>query len=492
MWFQYVWIVACGALLALFVAYGIGANDVANAFATSVGGKSLTIRQALLVAAVCEFSGAVLLGSKVTSTVRKGIADYHAFLEAPELLMYGMLCVLLATGLWLVISCYFELPVSTTHSVIGGIIGMAVTAEGWKAVNWYQSSSRFPYVEGVVAIVISWIVSPVLSGLLSTALFGSVRYLVLRAENSYDRSWYVLPLLVFVTVLVNVFFIIFKGASGRLSLSLATSVWVSFLVGAVATLVVGAVIIPLLKRKVRHNLPDSTAGGEEHVEHQDEPQELKGQAVEIELPTEGQQNTTPTVLLTSESKGSSAWSRITSSLGQGVNYNVHGPVETDKTVHDIHDLSERFDPKTEQSFKYLQVFTAICDSFSHGANDVANSVGPFAAIWGIYINDGIKAEAQVPVWILALGGVGIVIGLATYGYKIMCAIGVKMCRITASRGFAIELGAAIVIVVGSQLGIPLSTTHCQVPTSRVQASNAKQPVFSAHIETKRCSDCRLS
>ena len=164
------------------------------------------------------------------------------------------------------------------------------------------------------------------------------------------------------------------------------------------------------------------------------------------------------------SRTPSRWSALGATLTKGMNVDVHSAAEAggDGKVADIHGASEKFDPKTEESFKYLQVFTAICDSFSHGANDVANSIGPFAAIWAIYQNQGIEKKSEVPVWILAMGGLGIVLGLATYGYKIMAAIGVKMCRITASRGYAIELGAAIVIILGSRLGIPLSTTHCQV------------------------------
>ena len=160
----------------------------------------------------------------------------------------------------------------------------------------------------------------------------------------------------------------------------------------------------------------------------------------------------------------SRWSALGATLARGMSVDVHSAAEAggDGKVADIHGASEKFDPKTEESFKYLQVFTAICDSFSHGANDVANSIGPFAAIWAIYRNEGIEKKSEVPVWILCMGGLGIVLGLATYGYKIMAAIGVKMCRITASRGYAIELGAAVVIILGSRLGIPLSTTHCQV------------------------------
>lgn len=456
MWDQYEWIVVCGALLSLFVAYGIGANDVANAFGSSVGSKAITIRQALLIAAVFEFGGAVLLGANVTKTVRKGIADYTEFLDAPELFMYGMLCVLLATGIWLILASYYELPVSTTHSTVGGIIGMAVAARGWNAVTWYKASSTFPFMKGVASIVLSWFFSPILSGIFAAALFGTVRWVVLRNDNSYTRSWIVFPVLVFLTVVVNSFFIIFKGAKAKLSLTLPTAIWVSFLIGGVCALIVGLVVTPFLKKKIdalnldgANPQPEQAEAGEvtnakSAVSEGDVGVEMTEQ-IEMEAHAD-------------KSKMNKLWGKLTA----GLDHNVHDVLDTDDVVADIHDHSEKFDIKTEESFKYLQVFTAICDAFSHGANDVANSIGPFAAIWAIYQNTGISPKSPVPIWILCLGGLGIVLGLGTYGYKIMCAIGVKMCRITPSRGFAIELGAAIVIVIGSQLGIPLSTTHCQV------------------------------
>mmetsp|Transcript_38607 Transcript_38607/g.91507 ORF Transcript_38607/g.91507 Transcript_38607/m.91507 type:complete len:578 (+) Transcript_38607:91-1824(+) len=446
MWLEYQWIVVCGGLLAVFVAYGIGANDVANAFGSSVGSKAITIKQALVIAAIFEFGGAVLLGAGVTDTVRKGIADFSKFQDAPELLMYGMLCVLLATGLWLILASYFELPVSTTHSTVGGVIGMAICAKGAGAVTWMGSGGNV--LGGVVGIVLSWVFSPVLSAILAIVLFGGVRVLVLRSQNSYVRSWYVFPVLVFLTVLVNSFFIIFKGAKSKLKgLEPVDAVWISFVIGGVAALIVTFGVVPFLKKRV-----------DREFEAAEQAEAAKAQAAEEGAEKGVDEGKVQIESVEAEPEKKNFWSTITS----GANHDVHSAIEEDDAVNAIHEFSEKFDPKTEESFKYLQVFTAICDSFSHGANDVANSIGPFAAIWGIYKYEGLKKKTEVPIWILVLGGFGIVLGLATYGYKIMCSIGVKMCRITPTRGFAIELGAAVVIVIGSQLGIPLSTTHCQV------------------------------
>eukprot|EP00873_Tetraselmis_striata_P015205 jgi/Tetstr1/435469/TSEL_024375.t1 len=455
MWAEYTWIVVCGALLAVFVAFGIGANDVANAFGSSVGSKAITIKQALFIAAIFEFAGAVLLGANVTDTVRKGIADYEQFLDAPELYMYGMLSVLVATGVWLLVASYWELPVSTTHSTVGGVIGMAVTARGLDAVVWYAPSSTFPFMKGVSSIVLSWIFSPVLSGVFSCILFGIVRATVLRSQNSYSRSWWVFPILVFLTVLVNAFFIIFKGAKSKLKgkIELVDAIWISFLIAGVSAIIVGVGVVPLLRKKINRKEEEAASAVASPK---------AGWDAESAAPAEEVVAEAIHVHRSPLHAGWESMKQIGMSIKKGANHDVHTALDDDKDVHEIHEFSEKFDPKTEESFKYLQVFTAICDSFSHGANDVANSIGPFAAIWAIYSNTGLAKKSEVPIWILVLGGFGIVLGLATYGYKIMCAIGVKMCRITPSRGFAIELGAAIVIVIGSQLGIPLSTTHCQV------------------------------
>eukprot|EP00192_Tetraselmis_astigmatica_P011701 CAMPEP_0117661040 /NCGR_PEP_ID=MMETSP0804-20121206/7329_1 /TAXON_ID=1074897 /ORGANISM="Tetraselmis astigmatica, Strain CCMP880" /LENGTH=346 /DNA_ID=CAMNT_0005467889 /DNA_START=116 /DNA_END=1152 /DNA_ORIENTATION=+ len=346
MWDTYTWIVVCGALLALFVAYGIGANDVANAFGSSVGSKAITIKQALIIAAVFEFLGAVLLGANVTKTVRKGIADYTYFLDAPEVYMYGMLSVLMATGTWLILASYYELPVSTTHSTVGGIIGMSVTAYGWQAVTWYAPSSSFPYMKGVASIVLSWIFSPVLSGIFAAALFFIVRATCLRANNSYARSWWVFPALVFLTVVVNSFFIIFKGASAKLDLSLTTAIWISFVIGAAATLIVSIGVVPFLRKKIDREFEEKEAAAAALEAGEAPPEVLKKEVIDEENMT--------------------GWQKFTRTMTAGVNHDVHASVDEEGAVHDIHEFSEKFDPKTEESFKYLQVFTAICDSFSHG------------------------------------------------------------------------------------------------------------------------------
>ena len=166
------WILITAAFLAFFAAWGIGANDVANTFATSVGAKSVTVRQAVVLASIFEFLGAVTMGSSVAKTMRKGIADVECFDDNPGLLMWGMTCVILAVGIWLCLASYLEMPVSTTHSCVGGIIGMTMMARGSECVVWNAPNDTFPFVKGVSAIVVSWVLSPVASGICGAIFYG--------------------------------------------------------------------------------------------------------------------------------------------------------------------------------------------------------------------------------------------------------------------------------------------------------------------------------
>ena len=205
---MYTWIIVTGGIFAFFAAMGIGANDVANAYATSVGSKSLTVKQAVVLAAVFETAGAVLMGSHVTNTIRKGIADYKCFEEQPELLMYGCMWVVLAVGLWLFLASYLEMPVSTTHSCVGGMIGMAIALKGTDCVIWYKPITTFPYVGGVSGIILSWFLSPLFSAIFAAGLFYVLRIFVLRHEFETKRINWTYPLLIGTTMTINTFFII--------------------------------------------------------------------------------------------------------------------------------------------------------------------------------------------------------------------------------------------------------------------------------------------
>lgn len=477
---SYFWIVVVGGLFGFFAAMGIGANDVANAFATSVGSRALKVRDAVIIALFCEAGGAILLGSHVTDTIRKGIADYQCFTSNPPLLMFGSLSVLLAVGIWLFLASYFEMPVSTTHSAVGGMIGMTMVIGGVDCVNWYEPSDSFPFVGGVAGIILSWIISPVFSGIFAMIFFAITRAAILRHPNSFVRGISSFPIFVGVTVTLNIFLIIYKGAKG-IGLH-NTELWVALVSAFGGGLVIGLIMWPLLpfiKKGILKRIEKEKKRQENteieltDLEKEDKEENLENSIVSLSSNDIISQDTpTKSTRCMDEnggldcSKEACLRNKYCRALTKSINYDVSTDINRNKRVKEIHDNSEKFDEKTEESFKFLQIFTAIFDSFSHGANDVANAIGPFAAIYTIYINSGIIGEDSeldsASYWVLALGGFGIIVGLAVYGYKIIRAIGVKLCTITPSRGVSIELASATVIIIGSRLGIPLSTTHCQV------------------------------
>jgi len=472
---DYLWIVVIGGFLAVFCAYGIGANDVANAFATSVGAKTLTVKHAVILAAIFEFGGAVLLGSHVTKTIRKGIADIDCFIDDGPVLMYGMSCVIFCTGLWLLLATFLQMPVSTTHSVVGGIIGMTIAAKGGSCVVWHQDTDTFPFVKGVSAIVVSWVLSPLFSGIGAAILFLFCRTFILRSDNSFQRAFIFYPLMLSSTITLYTFFTIYKGAKG-LDLDetpLGVAAGISFGIGFGMGLL-SIPCMPMLKKSILARLErrEALAKSSGRVSPANVKQVLvrSSSGEEHKDPEEGAPQSAIVDTKEIEVKGSSSF--LSSSFNtfkkwvdNGINADVHASLDDDLIAADIHENAEKFDDKTEEVFKALQVFTACCDAFGHGANDVANSIGPYAAIYIIYTDNEVVAKRDLGAnayWILFLGGLGIVLGLATYGYKIMSAIGVQISRITPSRGFCIEMGATVIIVMGSRLEMPLSTTHCQV------------------------------
>lgn len=437
---DYLWIVIAGGITSFTAAMGIGANDVANAFASSIGSRALTVKSAVVIASIFECAGAVLMGSHVTKTIRKGIADYECFEDSPEIFIYGCFSVLISVTMWLFLASYFEMPVSTTHSCVGGMIGMTIISGGFDCVIWYKQTDSFPYVGGVSGIVLSWFLSPIFSAIVAGFIFFMTRLTVLRRENSFNKSYVLLPVLVGLTLLLNSFFIIYKGGKGigLDDISESTAILISSGIGIVSGLVI-IPFIPSLKSRVEQRFVENNSPERQQCINQNN----------IEI-----------------TEDMSKCQKCITNIKNNINYDIRGEIINNERVKDIHDNSEKFEDRTEESFKYLQIFTAICDSFSHGANDVANAIGPYAAIISIYMDDGNMSKkvdmGDHAYWVLGMGGVGITVGLLLYGYKIIKAIGVKLCCITPSRGYSIELGSATIIIIGSRLGIPLSTTHCQV------------------------------
>lgn len=436
---HYTWIVYIGGLFSFIASMGIGANDVANSFATSVGAKSLTIKQAVVLACIFETSGAILMGSHVSETIRKGIADYECFQDDPYTLMYGCMWVCFSVASWLFTASYLEMPVSTTHSCIGGMIGMTIAIKGSNCVIWYKARDTFPYVGGVSGMILSWFISPILSGLISSCLYSIIRVTILRKKYEDKYIYYGFPLLVGITMLLNSFFIFYKGAKG-IGLDytpLGAVIGISFGIGILS----GLLTIPALPKI--YNYINT------------KPSITEIQVVDLET------NSSEIIEFESENP-KTLYDKI-------VNININDFDKVDakdaSIINALNDNAEVFDTRTEEFFKYLQVFSASCSAFSHGANDVANAMGPFAAILTIYWDGDVRKNSVMDknaYWVLSLGGIGISLGLLLYGYRIIRAIGMKLCKITPARGTVIELSAALVTIFGSRLKIPLSTTHCQI------------------------------
>ncbi|HEX9803182.1 MAG TPA: anion permease, partial [Gammaproteobacteria bacterium] len=358
-------VLAC--LFGFFMAWGVGANDVANAMGTSVGSKAVTIKQAFIIAAVFEFAGAFLAGGEVTKTIRKGMIDSQVLAGSPELVVYGMLASLLAAGIWLMVASRAGWPVSTTHSIVGAIVGFAAVGIGMEAVQWGK----------IGTIVMSWIISPALAGVIAYWLFVSVQRFILDTPNPLVSAKRYVPIYIFLVGFVIAMVTMTKGLKHvGLKLSAFENYTIAALIG-LAVMVMGVFLI----RRLRF---DPAADSDFHFAN------------------------------------------------------------------------------VERVFGVLMIFTACAMAFAHGSNDVANAVGPLAAVVSIAETGMVAADSMMPGWILLLGGAGIVIGLMTYGHKVIATVGTGITELTPSRGFAATLGAATTVVLASGTGLPISTTHTLV------------------------------
>jgi inorganic phosphate transporter, PiT family len=351
-----------------FMAWGVGANDVANAMGTSVGAGALTIKQAVMVAAVFEFAGAYLAGGQVTSTIRKGIIDPALLVDTPELLVYGMIAALLSAAIWLLIASLKGWPVSTTHSIVGAIVGFAAVGIGVDAVSWGK----------VGTIAMSWITSPLVAGVLSFTLFRSVQILILDTDDPFNRAKKYIPFYMFLVGFVMSMVTFVKGLT-HVGLNL------SFGQSAIYSVGVGLLVVI---------------------------------------------------------------------IGVSLQSKVKLDANADRDFHYA---------SVEKIFAVLMIFTACGMAFAHGSNDVANAIGPLAAVNSVISTGGaIEEESAMPIWILFLGGAGIATGLIMYGHKVIATIGKGITHLTPSRGFAAELAAGTTVVMASATGMPISTTHTLV------------------------------
>ena len=355
-------ILISSAMLGFFTAYGVGANDVANAMGTSVGSKVLTIKQAVLVAAVFEFLGAFLAGGGVTQTIRKGVIDPALFDGNLEVLIYGMISALFAAGTWLLVASLRGWPVSTTHTIVGAIVGFGIYALGVNEINWTVVGN----------IGLSWITSP-----LSSALVAGIFYYICKRyiiDNDSRFKGLIIRVYIFLAGFAIALITVTKGLKNifkqqELFVTFQDSVFIS----AVAALIFTFIFYYFSKAKLKRSV------------------------------------------------------------------------------------------NSESQFAYLMIFTSCAVAFAHGSNDVANAIGPLAAInqaTSQLLNQPYTLET--PLWILFLGAAGIVLGLATLGYRVMKTIGENIVKLTPSKGFSAQLAAALTVVIASQLDMPVSTTHTLV------------------------------
>jgi PiT family inorganic phosphate transporter len=361
-WVFWVSLAACA-----YMAWNIGANDVANAMGTSVGSHAVSLKQAVILAAIFEFAGAFLVGGHVTNTVRKGIVSPGVFADKPEVFVLGMLAALLASGIWLNLATFLGLPISTTHSIVGSIVGFGLVVGGVAAINWGKLGS----------VVMSWFVSPFVGGLLAFLTFTFIKRTVLSSWNPVQAARRVVPLLIFPVAVVLVLSMAYKGLK---NLHLDIPFKQALLIALGAGLLAYFAMKLFLERK-----------------YATRPKKRK----------------------------------------------------------------DAFD-QVEGLFKHLQIGTACYVAFAHGANDVANAIGPFAAIVSVFNSGSVEMKVGVPMWVLGLGGLGIVVGLGTWGYKVIETVGKKITTITPSRGFSAEFATATTVLACSKMGLPVSTSHTLV------------------------------
>eukprot|EP00879_Flechtneria_rotunda_P006676 GHRR01007016.1.p1 GENE.GHRR01007016.1~~GHRR01007016.1.p1 ORF type:complete len:614 (+),score=157.23 GHRR01007016.1:344-2185(+) len=464
---SYLWLVVVGAFAAFGFGWGTGANDVANAFGTSVGAKTITLRQAVIIAAIFEFGGAMLLGRVVTATISGGIADPSVFASQPEIYAYGMVCALTVGFLWQGWASYVGLNVSATHSIIGGIIGFALAYKGGSAVQWATPApNSFPPYSGVVPIILSWFFSPILTGLAAALIFSTVRTLVLRRENAKNIALWVLPPAVLVTVFINIFFVFTKGAAKTLGNDwpISKAAWVAAVIAVGTSALIAIVVLPLLKRSARLHHEKVERKTAEDAAAAAAANKEPHTAVNMEAAKDAANEPTLADGFNCHGGPSVFLGKLGRSMGKaalyGTSVDIHQVVEEDEFISALHARAEKFDERAEHIFGYLQVFSAICVVFSHGAGEVGFATGPLSAIYQVYSSGTLSKNVQPPIWTVLIGALSLVIGLATYGYNVTRTMGVAMAKLSPSRGFAAELSTALIILIASQLGLPTSSSQC--------------------------------
>lgn len=502
---QFDYILAIGIIFAFLDAFNIGANDVANSFSSSVSSRSLKYWQAMILAAICEFLGAVLVGNRVSDTVRKKILSVDAFEDDPTVLMLGMAIALVGSSIWLTIATTIGMPVSTTHSIIGAVIGVGIASRGADHVIWGW--------KGFGQIVASWFIAPCIAGAFASIVFLIAKFGVLEIKDekrSIKNALFLIPILVFITFCVLTMLIVWKGSPNLNldDLSGGTTAGAIFGVGGVATVVYMLFIFPVVSRKVLHNdwtvkwydvfrgpvywfkpvdqIPPMPEGHELVIDYykgrravENAPKDDVSENDNKENPVQESVNSvdSSSVEIKEEESTRLKWWKLLKAgpkkwpylgwliISHGFTKDVISVQTNSKgvlasNVKAMHSKSKFYNNRVEYLFSLLQCITACTMSFAHGANDIANASGPLSTIFLVWNEQDIKDTP--PIWILCFTAAALVIGIWTFGYKIMSVLGNKLILQSPSRGFAIEFGAAITVVMATQLAIPVSTTQCAV------------------------------
>ncbi|KAL0979461.1 hypothetical protein UPYG_G00185370 [Umbra pygmaea] len=557
----YLWLLIVGFVIAFILAFSVGANDVANSFGTAVGSGVVTLQQACILATIFETLGSMLLGAKVSETIRKGIIDVNMYNGTEHLLMAGSISAMFGSAVWQLTASFLKLPISGTHCIVGATIGFSMVAKGHHGVKWME----------LLRIVASWFLSPLMSGIMSAILFYFVRKFILNKEDPVPNGLRALPFFYALTMAINLFSIMYTGAP---LLGFDTMPWwvtliISLGCSVVTALVVWFIVCPKLKKKIKREVGSShcqaplkpvplehsstvkvcdtvlqtlpsdeqraafNIGGSEEADL-DSNMDAKDLAVSngingsvgpmtITDPHSGQAHTVQ--------KDSGLYKDLLHKLhlakvgdcigdddGRPIRrnnsytsytltiYGIHGDprykegelgdqcrrmrldsynsycsavadssaaakqageavgltVESDKDIPLQENELEVDRPEVTHLFRFLQILTACFGSFAHGGNDVSNAIGPLVALWLVFESGSVVSDAPTPIWLLLYGGLGITAGLWVWGRRVIQTMGKDLTPITPSSGFSIELSSALTVVVASNIGLPVSTTHCKV------------------------------
>ncbi|XP_020488704.2 sodium-dependent phosphate transporter 1-A [Labrus bergylta] len=559
----YLWLLVVGFIIAFILAFSVGANDVANSFGTAVGSGVVTMRQACILASIFETVGSVLLGAKVSETIRQGIIDVRMYNGSEHVLMAGSISAMWGSAVWQLVASFLKLPISGTHCIVGATIGFSMVAKGHQGVKWLE----------ILRIVASWFLSPLLSGIMSGILFYFVRKFILNKADPVPNGLRALPVFYAITMGINLFSIMFTGAPllgfdrvpwwGTLCISLGCAL--------ITALFVWFIVCPRLKKKIKRGttpapcetpLMEKTSSKPAPPEQPSIPQDpppqtpaVDSQKVAFKLGgseetdldnndmetkdldiSNGLNGTFGPMMITDPHSGRSHTIHKDSGLYKDLLHKLHmakvgdcigdsdteeRPIrrnnsytsytmaiygiqgdpkykevdggglqrrsrvdsyssyssavtggstvqdgcvtqEADKDLPSEEDELEVDQPAVSLLFQFLQILTACFGSFAHGGNDVSNAIGPLVALWLLYDSGSVVSNAPTPIWLLLYGGVGICAGLWVWGRRVIQTMGKDLTPITPSSGFSIELASALTVVVASNIGLPVSTTHCKV------------------------------